>query len=524
MKHAYWGLVLHAHLPYIRHYANNNFLEEDWYYEALFEVYLPLLDLFNRLQKEKVSFQITISISPTLLTMMQDDLLQERALQYADQRIKFLQDEKKRLQSKKEFYPILKMYDDKFKKYRDMLDVELNKNLIREFKKFSDAGMIEILTTVGTHALLPYLPLNAIHSQIQAGIQVYQDCFGKAPRGLWLPECGICTGLDAILKEHKIQFVLVDTHALLLARPFPSLGTLAPIYTPAHLWVFGRDFETSKEVWSSKEGYPGDAEYREFYRDVGFDLMRQELEQLILKSQPRKFTGIKYYRITNQAEDKKLYQPELAQEKARIHAQDFFEKRKKQIEGLKLKQSPYILSMYDAELFGHWWYEGIYFLEFLFKILDHQKKIKLMTPTGYLKKIKPTVESDVCFSTWGENGYGEYWLNEKNDWVYPINFRLCYRLKQLAKIHFNTRKQWIIQTLNQAVREILLFQSSDWTFMIKNNNYGSYARKRLENHMKNCLMLLKQVEKNIPGSKLAKSLWCENPIFPKIDFRVFSKN
>ena len=82
--HGYLALVLHAHLPYVRHPEYPEFLEEDWLYEAITETYLPLLGVFDRLAGDKVPFALTLTMTPPLCAMLRDPLLGERFLRYLD--------------------------------------------------------------------------------------------------------------------------------------------------------------------------------------------------------------------------------------------------------------------------------------------------------------------------------------------------------------------------------------------------------------------------------------------------------
>jgi 1,4-alpha-glucan branching enzyme len=76
--HGYLAIVLHAHLPFVRHPEAPSYMEEEWFFEAITETYMPLLLGFERLHREDIDFRITVSFSPSLLSMMDDDLLKER--------------------------------------------------------------------------------------------------------------------------------------------------------------------------------------------------------------------------------------------------------------------------------------------------------------------------------------------------------------------------------------------------------------------------------------------------------------
>src|SRR6266540_3301988 len=82
MEKGYLALVLHSHLPYVRHPEHDQFLEEDWLYEAITETYIPLINVFDGLVSDGIDFRITISLTPTLISMLTDPLLQHRYLRH----------------------------------------------------------------------------------------------------------------------------------------------------------------------------------------------------------------------------------------------------------------------------------------------------------------------------------------------------------------------------------------------------------------------------------------------------------
>ncbi|MBC7323730.1 MAG: DUF1957 domain-containing protein, partial [Moorella sp. (in: Bacteria)] len=195
-------------------------------------------------------------------------------------------------------------------------------NLINAFKKFQDAGRVEIITCAATHGYLPLLMIHpeAVQAQIAVAVSQYQKFFGREPRGIWLPECAYAPGIDDLLKKYNIRYFFTDTHGVLFASHRPRYGVFAPLYCPSGVAAFGRDAESSRQVWSAREGYPGDFDYREYYRDIGFDLDYEYIRPYIHPDGIRVSTGIKYYRITGRTNHKEPYVPAWAREKAAIHA------------------------------------------------------------------------------------------------------------------------------------------------------------------------------------------------------------
>src|SRR5712691_1206187 len=84
MNRGYLSFVLHAHLPFVRHPEHEDFLEEDWLYEAITETYIPLLWVLEGLVRDDIDFRLTMSLTPPLISMLNDDLLQRRYTRHLD--------------------------------------------------------------------------------------------------------------------------------------------------------------------------------------------------------------------------------------------------------------------------------------------------------------------------------------------------------------------------------------------------------------------------------------------------------
>lgn len=524
-KKGYLCLVLHAHLPYIRHPEHEYFLEENWLYEAITESYIPLIKMFDMLIKDEVDFRITMTISPTLITMLMDELLQSRYVRHIENLIELSEKEIKRTYKNHKLHTLAKMYNTMFNEARDIFANRYKHNLITAFKSFQDSGKLEIITCAATHGYLPLMQNNhnAVKAQIQVAVNYYETVFGKKPPGFWLPECGFYPGLDQFLKDAGIRYFFVDTHSIINASSRPKYGVHAPVYCPSGVAAFGRDGDSSKQVWSADEGYPGDFSYREFYKDIGHELEHEYIGPYIHPDGIRIDTGIKYYRVTGKTKHKELYVPDLAGKMADSHAADFMIKKQKQVELLSsaMDRKPVVVAKYDAELFGHWWFEGPQWLDHLIrKTSGEQNTISLITPSEYLNEYPVNQVVEPSASSWGYNGYNEVWLNPANDWIYKHLNVAVTRMNKLAN-EFKGVNGLIKRALNQACREILLAQSSDWAFIMNSGTFVEYAEKRTKEHIVRFNRLYKDVlEKNIDEEWLTKAE-SERNIFPEIDFTIF---
>jgi 1,4-alpha-glucan branching enzyme len=296
------------------------------------------------------------------------------------------------------------------------------------------------------------------------------------------------------------------------------------VFTPNGIAAFGRDFDSSRQVWSKHEGYPGDARYRDFYRDLGFDLDLDYVRPHLPSPQNRGFTGMKYYRITGGSGPKEIYKREEALQAADEHAQHFLNERITQVERLAglLDRPPLIVAPYDAELFGHWWYEGPEFLDrFARKAFQNQKTVELITPGEYLHRHPTNQIATPSASTWGEEGHLRAWLNETNEWIYPhlqvAQERMTGLVKKFSKKSTALQKR----ALQQAARELLLAQASDWPFILRAGTSPDYARRRVKDHLLRFIALHDQLTATSVDEKWLSEIEARDNLFPDVDWNYW---
>ena len=516
----YLSIVLHAHLPFVRHPEHEKFLEESWLFEAVTETYLPLIQIIQGWRRDQVPARITLSLSPTLCAMLLDPLLCGRYAKHLDGLVDLAEKEIHRTHWDRQFRDLAWMYHHKFCQARATWRHYAG-NLIAAFREFQDEGLVEIITTAATHALLPLMAGHppSIRAQIMTARDHYRRCFGRDPRGIWLPECAYAGGVEQFLLEANIRWFILDTHGILHAKPRPRCGTFAPIFTPNGVAAFGRDFDSSRQVWSKDEGYPGDPRYRDFYRDIGFDLDFDYVQPHLPSPDDRGFSGLKYFRITG-AGEKQVYERDHALAAASGHARHFLDERVAQARAVAplLDRPPIIVAPYDAELFGHWWYEGPEFLDFLARQLCHeQDEIAFITPGEYLQRHPTNQIATPGASSWGEEGYWRVWLNETNEWIYPHLQIAQERMTELAN-KFPNATGLTARALRQAARELLLAQASDWPFILRAGTSPEYARRRVKDHLLRFLALHEQLTETGVDEKWLREIEARDNLFPDVDW------
>ena len=536
------ALVLHAHLPFVRHPEHEHFVEEEWFFEAITETYIPLLRMMQRLVDDFVPFKITMSITPTLCAMLQDQLLRERYVHHLELLIDLTARERKRNRTDPQLRDLAEFYIGLFSETRHHFVDEWKCDLLSVFRELLETSALEIIASAATHGLLPILQQQsprAAGAQVLIGRDLYVKVFGEEATGFWLPECGYAPGLESILQEANLRWFVVDAHGLLFGTPRPRRCIYAPCYTPAGPAAFARDPDASRRVWSAHEGYPGNPAYRDFYRDIGFDLPIEDLGPIAHET--RKFSGVKYHRITGRGDEKQLYDRRAAENAATQHAIHFLEQCREQIREIgEVGFDPIIVAPFDAELFGHWWFEGPIFLEKCIRHAANERDFRLTTPSEYLAAHPTQQIVEPAASTWGENGHLAVWLDPSNAWIYPQLQSATDGMTQLARQHTKTvvgrelrlpneasageapALQFADRVLKQLARELLLAQSSDWAFLIKTGTAREYATQRTIDHLARFNRLHDQfVANNLDEEFLRDCEWRDN-IFPNVNWRYYA--
>ncbi len=502
-RNGYFLFILHSHIPYVLKHGEWPH-GEYWLFEAVAETYIPLLQMLERFKEKGVKPKITIGLTPVLIEQLKSDYFKEKFNAYLEFKIKLLQTDKDEFEKKnQDDYMALAFFWEKF--YTDiqhLFNITYNKDVINRFKYFQDNGYIDILTSAATHGYLPLLGYdNNVRAQIRTGIDTYVRYFGRKPKGIWMPECAyrpkglwknpiteeefIRKGVDEILVEEGIDYTFIDSPNLENASLFNQYGgdSLNPLefeykktpYIPykleSSLTLFVRDHITGYQVWSKHYGYPGDPYYLEFHKQ-------------------KDTSGIKYWRITGANLDlafKEKYSPEKAEERVEENAKHFAEliteilKKFKSETGL----NGVLVAPFDAELFGHWWFEGPKWLE---RVIENLKIIDGIEPaTGKeIAKDYPKTETIALKEgSWGENNDHSVWLNENTKWTWEKLYKTEKSFLNFLKKH--KKKALNDHTLNKILKEaaksLIIAEASDWQFLIHTQSGVDYVTERFDKHI-----------------------------------------
>ncbi|MFN2148299.1 MAG: glycoside hydrolase family 57 protein [Anaerolineales bacterium] len=540
--------VLHSHLPYARQ-AGRWPHGEEWLHEAAAETYIPLLDALYKLREDRVAAKMTLTLTPILVEQLADADVQVNFKTYLEDRIKAAEKDVERFSAfgGEQELSLANFY---LEWYRHTLHQFVNTysgNLVPAFKRLQDDGLIEIVTCAATHGYLPLLQRDeSINLQLRTAVESYHRHFGRYPRAIWLPECAyrpayvtddgrVRPGLEHWLALHNLSLFFAETHMIEGGRPVgvaagEAIGpygavvrrylvpftdvqpvqqatTFQPYFVSGtDVAVIGRNNKTGLQVWSADWGYPGDFDYREFHKKDGV-------------------SGLQYWRVTGAGVDlggKELYHPEWAAGKVRGHAEHFSHLVEEELEHYRQEHSsPGIISAnYDTELFGHWWFEGVSWLEAVLRQLAASDNVELVTGSGYIEKHPPEIALNLPEGSWGAGGTHFVWDNADTHWMWPVIFAAEDRMLEAVSQHQNASGIQE-QILNQAARELLLLQSSDWPFLVTTGQAREYAIDRFRGHVDRFNLLLDSLSSPGTGTMDVDAIWEKDKIFPEIDFRWF---
>lgn len=511
-SHGYLLLHLHAHLPFIADPVN--FGKEDawrpigypqeWYPEAVCDTYLPLLDTFETLLSEKVDFKLSMDISPPLAAMMKSQRHAADVLSFLERLIKLSRLEMERTRREEPHYhTAAAMHLRRYRRCRDIF-LSYGGDLARAFARFQELGHLELCTCVGTHPMLPLWTSepSAIRGHCLAAAQAHEEIFGRPSSGVWLPECSYTPGVERFLELAGFRYTFGETHCVTRGDAPAEFGVNAPVYAKgSRVAIFPRDPETGKQVWSGDEGYPGDPDYLEFHIRGG---------------------PLKYNRITDRrGGHKEPYNPDWAQNKAAEHAGHFLSCRNARFEYLRrsMWKKPVIVAPYDAELFGHHWYEGPQFLYYLFKKIHYdQAQTELITPSAYLAA-NPTGQDLYCnVSSWGHEGTFVKWMYGATSWMYRHGHEAAALLGELCRQGTDNELQH--RVLAQAARQLMIATSSDLPFVISNGHFIDRMKEQFCGNLRQFYALLDDYRRLRRGEGIdearLRGLELENCLFPNL--------
>lgn len=504
-------LCLHSHMPYVLSHGKSPH-GTDWLNESAAECYLPLLHTLERLHREDIRPRWTVNIQPILCEQLEDESFKSGFVEYCLERVALAKSDQKRFDREGSLWMqgLAAMWERRYAEALHQFQEVWGRSIVQAFRFFQDAGSIEIITSGATHGYQPLLGTDeSASAQVRLGVETYIKHFGRKPRGFWLPECAYRPrydwkapvgrdevpwprkGTDEILKAAGIEYFFVDSHMIRGGSPlgtyganFPQLSEMfarsAKNFSPpaefrseyehyllaSGTTVFARDPETTVKVWSGDSGYPGDEYYLEFHKQLYPSRLR-------------------YWRVSQEKTDlgkKQPYNPYEAFERIQNHSADMVNVLKNTLAAYKglAERDGTLVAMYDTELFGHWWSEGPEFLYEFYRGLHLDGQLELVSGGDVLDVDPARHEISMPEGSWGEGGFHTIWINDENAWTWESLYPAERRLRKLAREITGGPGYEVAQ---QAARELLLAESSDWQFLISTKAARDYAETRFKDHI-----------------------------------------
>jgi len=508
-------LVLHGHLPYVLHHGTWPH-GEDWLYEAVAETYLPLLAVLDECAAWNSPARLTVGLTPVLLEQLAHEHFKLGFERYLADRVARAQADRKAFEKQGETH--LAYLASRWQAFYEETAAHferLGRDIPAAFAERAGRGWIEILTSCATHAYLPLLlEDSSVRAQLRAGAATSQRVLGRRPTGIWLPENAYRPtgpwrpaidwggardrpGTDRVLTEEGFTHFFVEHRLIEQCRsewvrdgPWRRVDGGLAERDPARGWrsvhepvgvagdgdpsagpvAFARDPRICEQVWSGAVGYPADGVYLEFHKKHG------------------EKRGLRYWKITSTKTDlggKAPYYPDDVAGKIHEHAQHFCGRVRETLAEHQRRtgREGVVVACFDAELFGHWWFEGARFLRDVCLTLNADPDVTLATAGGYLAEHPIDKSAWLPEGSWGEEGDHRVWTNPKVAWMWEIEYR-CEMLFGRLTFHLPWRKRDDLRRmLEKAARELLLLQASDWPFVISRSQAVDYGIKRFMQHV-----------------------------------------
>lgn len=550
-------IVLHGHLPYVLNHGTYPH-GEAWLYEAAAETYLPVLDLIGECALLKTRSALTVGLTPVLLEQLAHDRFKAGFAAYLTDRADRARQDRKEFEGKNElhFAYLAQRWEAWYQRKLEHFD-RIKRDIPAEFAARFREGQIQILTSNATHAYMP-LVLNdeMLRAQMTAGVTTSKRRLGGIqPRGMWLPECAYRPnwdhwmpsvlydnprsrpGVEQFIADAGVTHFFVDNHLVADARPlgirenghFREVGEaqlhwdqkrgwrspLEPVGVASwpsdpRAFAFARHPRVSEQVWSGSIGYPGAGQYLEFHRKYGE-------------------RGLRYHKVTGNKvplSDKDPYYPDDVSATVFQHAQHFCAVVKDVLGGHKFHtgRQGVVVAPFDAELFGHWWFEGPQFLRDVVLTLANDPQVRLLTAEEALYHHPPDKVVRMLEGSWGEKGNHSVWMNDRTKWIWEMEYRAEGRLlQQLHGLPWRTNPE-VRGLLERAAREMLLLQASDWPFVIHSQGAVDYGIQRFAGHctrFDRMTHIAEQVARGQPVGEVERSEIAEtdlhDSVFQEID-------
>ncbi len=495
------------------------------FFEAISDSYIPLLQMFERLQNDNVAFKIGLVLPPVLCSMLEDEKIQQLYVDFLDKRIALGKKELNRCKDNSAALELATAALEKNKELKKTFSDLYNKNILAQFVKFQKSGLIEILGTCATDIFMPYyadLP-EAISAQIEMGLQSYKKCFGELPEGFYLPEFGYTPGIEKLIRAYGYSYTILHSRSILLTDNPPANGIFYPVRIENSLVAFTADTFIQDQIFA-EDGFSANAIYRNENRDIGFELDIKKLTPVMEEKTARCSTGYKYWKKDFSEETCVSYDYAAACKQAQEDADSFIQSRVELLTKAEecVQDAEYVVSVccLDENKLRKQWSEYLVWLEAVIRNAG-KNELELALCKEIIQKPSSLEKIEPYYSAGTGDGYGENLLSSKNCWMMRYVRKATERMIDLAE-RFPSDTGLKTRLLNIGALELLLAQSSALAKMIEEEEDSEYAERRFRLAINAFTVVFDALGSNTVSTEWLTKLELMDNIFPWINYKIFS--
>jgi len=406
---------------------------------------IPLLNMLGDLQITGLGPRVAMACSPLLVEQLADPVVQKHFLLWMEERLARRSESLRHFELEENHHDsyLSRFYLEWSRQALHSFTNRYNRNLAQRLRELTTARVIEPLAGAASHAYLPLLGREeSVRAQIEYGALHTAQSLGR-PEGVWLPGSGWRLGIEAAISDVGVRYVVVDRSSL----P-PDAGFGPVIVDGCKLIAIAPDERIARHIWMPELGYVGDPLYRDPSEPGGY--------QAIGLGAPQP------------------YDPYHALRRAQEHASHFVEMLI--AESDRRPPNEMLLVLLDMDLIGTAWFEGPTWLQAVMTLCATHPALTLTTPGEYLKANRPRQRATLQVGSWGEGGHAP-WRGPSSQVYWQSIHAAEEKMVQIAT-EFPSAEADQERALNQAARELMLAQTSDWPEALVATGYAGEQRER----------------------------------------------
>lgn len=521
------ALIIEADQGYIRNVSGKDSFssQNNILFYAISNTYIPLLNMFSRLESEDIPFKVGLVISPVLCFLLDDPQIQKQYIDHLDNLIKLGKAETKRCAKTESYENSLRCLKAAEQNREDFTE-KYGQNLLAQFKAYQEKGFVELIPTAATYSYMPHYEdyPEVLNAQIETGIYSQKNYFGEAGEGFWIPYLGWAKGLEWSLRSYGMNYTVVDARSILFSKDCPDSGIFAPVRTRTSLVLFGKDPDTPEDI-CGEEGFAQNEVYLSNSHDIGFELEQDKIASFFGKDDARIQTGFQYWNNESEEDDLVTYDAAEAEEQTVQDAIQFYSSKLEKLQQAKEHMAdgePLLVCAIPARVLGQTWNEGIKWLENVFRCTASKQGFDFVLLKDRIagQFTLPKIMPYPCSSN--GLGYGEDLMDNSNSWMIRYVRKATERMVDLTD-RFPQEDSLKERLLNMGAKQVLLAQSGQWAEMIHDGTIPEYVKEEFKNQILSFTKVFDALASNTVSTEWLTECEKKNALFPWLNYRVFAR-